>query len=305
MSESITMLHGAAEAEIAAFEDFRSKFTFQVPPPVQASVRLTEQIGWQFILILIQALAAITLAAMRTAHMFYEIAATKSLAMAYAEAAAAVLAIEGGIVVFAAIRAEAQNRTSGDALKVSVSRLLIGEGLGLLISIVAGLGLSFTGLGLDAGGFRWALALIIGIGASVVAAVSGDVLGAMLARLGNIRDQVAHEFKNEHRAWQEGMYAAWQRSDERKITRGELVAAARGTRSFVRSPNRSTERTNNDVAGKIVAYLNEHSTPDFVPGPTAISEALGTSKSHASVVRTEWMAENRPHFPAQEIDASL
>jgi hypothetical protein len=295
----------STDEEISALENFRRKYVVLVPPPIPTRVTLMGTIGWQFWLIILQAFAAIILASMRTASMFYNVAllGIKNPTIAFVEAVSALIAIEGGIVVYATLRAEIQNRKtdashSGEEhieIKASLSRLLAGEILGILISVVAGLGVSMTGLGLNGTWFTWILALTIGIGASIIAAVSGDVLGVTLARLANVRDLIAIKFAGDHSAWEDKMFRSWNASEERKIVRGELrnILPVRSSRMNQRK-NGPTNTT--DVAKSIETYLAENSGANFVPGPSQIAHNLGVSKCYAHRIRSEWMLANQILF---------
>src|SRR5512141_3067725 len=110
------VITSSTEAEISAFQNFQKKYYEMFPAPEKAAVTLRDMIGWQFWTAIIQGVFAIALAAMRTSDMFFKIAVSSSWLLAFVEAIAAVGAIEGGIVVFASLRAEMQNRkTTGDA----------------------------------------------------------------------------------------------------------------------------------------------------------------------------------------------
>lgn len=307
------LLHQSTQAEIDAWEDFRKKYERMFPAPEKPSITLRDVIGWQFWMAILQGIFAIALAAFRTADMFYKIALSSSQMLAVLEAFFAVGAVEGGIVVFAALRAEMQNRrTTGDEnsdlkleVRASVWRLAAGEILGLAISIVAGLGLSFAGLGIDAAQFSFWLAVIVGAGASIIAAISGDVIGATLARLSNARDRVGIQYRAAMKDWEATLYSRWAKSDERAIARGELKAAVRSGRSIPNSrPNkygqnpaaeRTAERPPNEQRERIIAYLEqymaEHPEAESIPGPSQVSRDLGVSKSYSHQVLNDWMEE--------------
>jgi hypothetical protein len=299
------LIQNSTEAEIAAFESFQAKYFKMFPQPEKVSVTLKDLIGWQFWMAIIQGVFAIALAAMRTSDMFYKIAVSSSRFLATAEAIAAVGAIEGGIVVFASLRAEMQNRkTTGNAeedrrlnLKASVWRLLMGEFLGLAVSIVAGLGLSFAGLGVPVQGFTQWLAIIVGAGASIIAGISGDVIGTLLSRLSTARDLAAQQYKIDQKEYENTMYARWEHSDERKIARGELKAAVRSA-AVVAPRVRSGGRTHGGNGSNVVresifslldTFIAEHPDAQTIPGPTEISNTLNVAKSYASQVIHEWM----------------
>jgi hypothetical protein len=175
--------------EAQAYEVFGAKFDQQFPMPEKPTVKMMQAIGWQFISITIQSVASIVLAALRTADMFFAAAAGSALWLQRTDATVSVIAIEFGIVVFSAIKSEIENAKSElglrSALKVSVK--LFDQHYRMVISIIAGLGVSagfwFWTPRLSSGSsfLSWALAH------SLVAWVSRDILGAMIARFGNVR----------------------------------------------------------------------------------------------------------------------
>lgn len=296
-----------AQAELAAWDSYKQRYTAQVPPPAKASVAIWQTIGWQLILILLQAIGAIGLAALRTAEMFYLASAGANVNIRRAEAVLAILAIEFGIVVFAAIRAEADNRNLSDdeklnTIKISTWWLVVGEVVMLAISIVAGLGVSFNGfnVGVD---FSGVLAVTIGAGASIVAAVAGMVIGAMLARWSNVRDAADIKYRNAYADWEQGLRDSWDRSPDKLIVENSLKMAKKALpKGGVRSPDGTTERTNertkqeSEVYQKIWAYLTQNATDEFIPGPTEVANALSVSKSYASPIIKEFRAKNYPQL---------
>ena len=263
----------AREAE--AYELFSNRFDTQFPMPELPNVRLMQAIGWQFISIVTQSVFAIVLAALRTADMFFEAASGSSTFVQYVEAAAAVLAVEFGIVVFATIKSEVQNRKTEfedlkSALKVNVKLLQIGIGVGVFVSIVAGLGVSFKGFGVDVTWFKWALAIVMGAGASVIAWVSGDILGAMLARFGNARSLAALEYRQEIAEREEKKRSMWEAAPERNIARSELtelkeyLAASRfKAQSSLADPRNKLRRQPQHRA----AHAQQRSTHQDLPVP--------------------------------------
>ena len=302
--------------EMEVWENYQQKYERQFPTPERPVARLMSTIGWQFTLILIQSIGAITLASLRTASMFFAAAAGSDTLLKYGEAISAVITVEVGIVVFAAIRAEQENSKHTDdeqkaTIKVSLTRLWWGEGLALVISVMAGLGVSFNGFGLKVPFFLWALSIAIGAGASIIAAVSGDILGAMLARFGNIRDKMARDYATELAAWRDNLTTSWEKSPEREIARSDttlLMKQLRNERSLsspVRSvrhgsPNPTNQVNLSDdspVAKKIFDYLLANSNGS-IPGPKQVQEALGVSRGYASEQIRIWK-DAHPEFPHQ------
>ncbi len=302
--------------EMEVWENFRQKYEHQFPTPEKPVAHLMSTIGWQFTMILIQSIGAITLASLRTASMFFAAAAGSDTLLKYGEAISAVITVEVGIVVFAAIRAEQENSKHTDdeqkaTIKVSLTRLWWGEGLALIISVMAGLGVSFNGFGLKVPFFLWGLSIAIGAGASIIAAVSGDILGAMLARFGNIRDKMARDYTTELHVWRSNLTASWEKSPEREIVRSNTtllmkqLRAERAKGSSVRSVRQRTgvnspsQPNVSPVAQKIFDYLLANSNGS-IPGPKQVEEALGVSRGYASEQIRVWRNAH-PEFPNPEM----
>jgi hypothetical protein len=306
------LFSSTANIELDAWRNFKQRYEAQVPPPTKAAVAIMQSIGWQLILILLQAIGAIGLASLRTAEMFYIASSAANPGVKLAEAVLAILAIEFGIVVFAAIRAESKNRNLTDEEKLNTIHLstgwmVAGEVVMLTISIVAGLGVSFLGFEVDID-FSKTLAITLGAGASIVAAVAGMVIGAMLARWANVRDAADIKYKLAYNEWEDGLRSSWHSSPDRLIAQNQLKLAKKSlpkgeVRSFAgeSEPNERTPVAS-EKRDAIIRYLEEHSTEEFVPGPTEVANALGFAKGYCSDVIKPFREE---HFArqAQPVDA--
>jgi len=290
---------------------FCNRFEAQFPMPELANVRLMQAIGWQFVLIMIQSVFAIILAALRTSDMFYTAASSSNILVRWGDAIAAVVAVEFGIVVFATIKAEVENRRAeitelAKALNVNVNKLQVGIIVGVVVSVIAGLGTSFKGFGVDVTWFKWALAIVMGAGASIIAWVSGDILGAMLARFGNARTLADLEYRRDIDAREEKKRAMWEVAPERGIARSELIELKEliKSRQPARAPKAQkavpqpvpqpkTGTRSNEVRMRIYAHLDKVSFEEQrIPGPSELMKELGVAKSYASGVIKDWIAEH-------------
>jgi len=328
----------ASQKEMQIYQEFRQKYEKQFPTPERAEVRMMNAIGWQFIAVLVQGVFAILLAAMRTSEMFYKAASSSNPFFSFSEAVSAVIAIEGGIVIFAAIRAEMQNRNSTEvSVTIDVKKLYVGEAAALLISVVAGLGVSFGGFGIELEWFKWVMSAFLGIGASLIAAVSGEIIGTVLARFGNIQDKAKTDYTSAMTSWQDALNKAWEGSPERTIARNEIATLKEivsqtkkmNVNEAVRSANertstelklssvnssgysvnteRTTEPTNelgelSPQARRIFDYLDRTATPSFSPGVKDIVTELGVSKGYASEQARKWKAVRNWPGEFSEID---
>lgn len=272
--------------ELEAWRNFKARYMAHVPPPQQVRATIWKTIGWQIVAVGIQAFGAIGLAALRTAEMFY--IASASQATAIFEAVFSLVAIEFGIVVFAAIRAEHDNRNLSDtkkvqALKISLPWLITGEIIMLIISIMAGIGVSAKGFDVDIQNLALWLTYTLGAGASIVAAIAGMVIGTMLARWGNIQDVASRKYQAEYTKWEEALNKSWNASPDKKIVMNDIRRLKQEMGSTVRSVRKSNERTN-IKRDAIIAYMRENTTDEFLPGPSHVARELGFSKGYVSDV---------------------
>jgi hypothetical protein len=322
-SKITEVLQASQQREAEAWAVFESRFDKQFPMPDQPNVRLMAAIGWQFIATSIQAVASVVLASLRTAQMFFDAAAGSNIVFQYIEAAAAIAAIELGIVIFSTIKSEMKNAATriedlNRALDVSVKLLNTGIGAGVFVSIIAGLGVSFEGFGLDVTGFKWVLAITMAIGASVIAWVSGDILGAMLARFSNARLQAGHEYAQAIIDRNEQKNDMWSKAPERKIAVSELtelkaLLEAQRRDNIPQSvkqapqPRQKISTRSSEIRVKIYNYLDTdwdaHHDITLIPGPTKLVEDLGVAKGYASETIKAWKVERSIPTP-ESSDAS-
>ncbi|MBX3004572.1 MAG: hypothetical protein KF821_01945 [Anaerolineales bacterium] len=205
------------------FTEFIPNHEDTYPRPARKSLAL----GWGFWVAVAVAAGAIVLAAMRTAHSFYTAAilsaqvygmesAIATQVMGLAEAVAAMLAIEGGLVYAAVKRAQQEGKVKPRLIATNIALLVA-------ISVVAGLGQS---LGLVIGlpaewleGFSWLMALILGAGASIVAWLSGEMLGVELLKFEQARAAAEKAHQSALTKWTNEARAAWQqaRQEQREL----------------------------------------------------------------------------------------
>lgn len=274
--------------EEQAFERFRHKYLIQYPTPSKPKA---EALGWQFILLVITSLASVVLASLRTAEQFYLAAylgGNSGLAMA--EAISVMLAIEGGIVIYSAVRAVS---------KKTFSMRTLGFGIAIMVTIstFAGLGQSIRTIQtIDPAFIKWfqyALSFVIGVGASLIAWIGGDVLGGQIAKVGLLSEANDAKYQASLEEYNQRLLASWRSSTERKIIRGELVRSV-----DVRSANHRTRphlpnEGQNEQRMKIFEYIAQtFNAEGRIPGPSEIAQGTGVSKSYAHETRKAWVEEN-------------
>lgn len=214
------------EQEQQAFEVHIQSYKRLNPMP---RPRKVDGIGWQFWIALPVTVSQIVLAAMRTAAIFYAAASLSGFGNMFAlvEASAVMLAVEGGLVVYSAIRAANNAKSkSAEQLDAYNTRLAWGIGFMVVVSVLAGLGQSIGLIEyIDVRvltGFQYTLSLVIGVGASVIAWIGGEVLGTQIAKVGIAREEAMAEYKEEMEKYWDGLRSSWERSQERKYIRQPL-----------------------------------------------------------------------------------
>jgi hypothetical protein len=322
-----------AQKEAEAYELFSQRFDREFPKPPAPTVTMMQTIGWQFISIIIQSVFAIVLAALRTGSMFFEAAAGTNWGVQIAEAITAVGAIELGIVIFATIKSEIENSKTEltdlkSALKIDLRLLWTGIIACVGISVAAGLGVSFKGFGLELWWMKWIVAIAMGVGASLVAWVSGDILGAMLARWGNASALANLQYRHDLEEREDKKRQMWEAAPERQIARSELVElkeyiqanrykAPKQARVTAvpqpipqPAPRPRTSTRNNEVRIKVYDYLDRTwAMEQRIAGPTELVEQLGVSKGYVGGkdgVIQAWKTERNIPMPetTEELDAA-
>jgi hypothetical protein len=282
-----------SKQEASAYAAFMRTYRLEHPEPKKPSIQIASLLSWEFYASMIVATCAVLLAAARTAPTFYQIAVNDgySGAFAFISGTIALIAVEGMMFVGAMIRASKKGKNSWS--------LSVAEGIAFIISMIAGLSFTFNAFDLlttYASNLVMWLALVIGVGATVLAWAAGDIVGSQISASRKMSNEIDAKYREDYKVWSGEVTSHWMRSDERKIARGEI-------HSLVSKQPRTNERTNertrrtgngtNEVRERIFSYLNDERArdPNHIPGPTEIASALNVSKSHASIVLREWRGE--------------
>lgn len=197
------------DVEINAFQQFERKYKVQYPYPEKERPAL----GWEFNASLTVAISAIILAAFRTGDAFYKAAFVQNNSIfASAEAIAAVIAIEGAVVLNAVRRAKDRSQTNS-----AISEA--GLWLALIISILAGLFQSINLVenvanSMFANILQWTLIVFMGLGATIIAALAGTDLGVRLVLLEKALGEANEHFTNSVRSYRARMMKQWKNSNE-------------------------------------------------------------------------------------------
>lgn len=205
-------IQGLSKKEVFAFKQFENVYRVEHPEPRRPLV----QLGLEFWTALTTSISAIILAAFRTGQAFYMAASSgQEQNLAIFEAVSAVFAIEGSVVLFAINRARRLKKLEDNSSEW-------GLWIAFIISALAGLFQSSSLLSVEAAGsvwftnlLKWVLVFAMGLGASVIAFLGGDVLGVQLVRLESSRTVAKEQFIKAMNGWRANLLKVWKESDER------------------------------------------------------------------------------------------
>lgn len=247
-----------SKAEISAFKDFQQVYQLQHPVPQKGNPSL----GWEFWTAMATSCAAVILAAFRTGQAFYLSAVAKGDPIfSSLEAFSAVFAIEGSIVLFALQRARKLNKLDDTSSEIG---LWVAFGISGLAGLFQSVNLVPNPDPLISGLLSISLVISMGLGATVIAGLGGDILGVNLVRLEKNRKDANEQFIKSVHGYRANMLKVWANSDERiavherKMNRygvNERRTNEQNERSDnVRSPERS--RTNGANKSEVYALLD-------------------------------------------------
>lgn len=198
-----------SKSEIKAFKDFEQVYLIQHPAPVKQNPHL----GWEFYTAMATSCAAVILAAFRTGQAFYISAVAKGdLIFSSLEALSAVFAIEGSVVLFALQRARRLNKTDDSSSELG---LWVAFGISALAGLFQSVNLIPNPDPFISGLLSIALVISMGLGATVIAWLGGDILGVNLVRLEFTRREVNEQFAKSVHGYHANLLKAWMNSDER------------------------------------------------------------------------------------------
>jgi hypothetical protein len=282
--------------EEEAFLIFRRKYALQTPPPVKPSPISLRTVGFQFWLYLVVSIASVLLAAMRTTEAFYNVAFASSAnpMFSYGEASLAVFAIEGGLVVYAAAQAIRKNKTD-----ISGGIALVGIVLMIGISMIAGLVQSTSIITNIDPRFQsilqYSLAITLGLGVSIIAYISGEILGGQVALVTLNFGELLKKYDDEVSAYNHAVLASWRSSRDRRLVNVPISHKKVFSAPF-----------HDGAKKKLVINLLDAKkvVSEELPQLKEIMDYAHVSKSFASEVRSKWAQNNNGHkgHKPEEID---
>lgn len=319
-----------ARNELTGYELHRKKYLATHRRTTRPEPYSVKSLGWTFVAMSVQSVASIILAAMRTAKMFYVALSGAALNLAaispigLVEASAAVIAIEGGLVIYAIAREQRKydRQLAGEPVGDNFLDRMVAKNPDMwlwiatitmvVISVSAGFGESLNLItDLNAGllkAVQWILAVSLGAGASIVAYVSGEVLGYEMVRTRSLADKALQAFEEADNAFEDDMRRAWEESDELRVIRSAVDVAKEVAKNNVRSVRQSSKRTNEQrtnrggnlirrepvIKTKIFQYIERLVSEERrIPEVREIVEECKCGKATASEDRTEWMNANQ------------
>lgn|GEM_PF-5062964 len=198
-----------SKSEIKAFKDFEQVYLVEHPHPLKPEYNL----GWEFWTAMGTSFSAVILAAFRTGQAFYLSAVAKgNSAFSLLEAIAAVFAIEGSVVLFALQRARRRNKTDDISSEIG---LWVAFGISALAGLFQSVNLIPNPDKLVSSLLSISLVVSMGLGATIIAWLGGDILGVHLVRLEFIRKESNEQFNKSVRGYRANLLKAWMNSDER------------------------------------------------------------------------------------------
>lgn len=188
-------------------------------------------LGWEFWTAMGTSFAGLTLAAFRTAQAFFLAAVFKGdFFLALAESFAAVFAIEGSVVLFALQQAREKNKTDA---KSSQWGLWVAFSVSVLAGLFQSMNIILTPNDTVSLLLSWTLVVAMGVGATVIAWLGGDILGVHLVRLELVRKEAKEQFIRTVHSYRANMLKEWRSSLEQGA-----VNSSKRSRYRVREPNR-------------------------------------------------------------------
>lgn len=284
-NKELNGLETLSRREIAEFNLWKEVYENKYPAP-RFSVN---GLGWQFWASVVVAIAGIVLAAFRTAQQFYLAAVYGgSVWFSVGEAASAVLAIEGTLVLFSAMHAYKHKKVSD--FSSSVGRW-VAFGISALAGVAQSLNLfsnneilaRFTEI------FQVILVLALGFGATVIALFGGDILGVQVVDWENRKKDSFEHYQNALRSHNSKMLSRWRREREKEPSERTIVEPER---KIKRTIERTNERRTGERREQIRSELQKIcDLENRVAGVTELANQFGVAKSYVSTVRREWMTE--------------
>jgi hypothetical protein len=268
-------------AELQAYYEFETLYIQRVPPPEKPFAAIAEQLGWEFWVMLIVAIATLLLNAMRTGSWFYRAAVAipgipenVNSTLGAVEAITAVIAYEGFLLMAGV--SDGRKRKPNPYFK-AVSIILV-----LVTSIVAGVGVSLNIVGDTV---AWAEEMLKGLGilmglASLLAFFSGEMLGSLYADAQMNVKGITDQYTRDLQSWDKNKLASWVSSRKKMIQRTGSQEYQENVR--VESPEgRIVIAAEDNITRLVESYVRENNIDISGKGGTTVSgKAIATALSH-------------------------
>lgn len=292
----IDTINENALREASAIEAWKGVYVASHPMPEQKKINLFQEFGLEFIFALVTTISSLLLAAMRTGFQFFMAAFVTAnryltasvfqqtlpdgaiFAFSLVEMLAAVAGIDGILVVFGLARGRRRGIQT-----VPIAGVVIA----LVISIAAGLGQS---LGIITTNLQWLdgiIAIVTGVGASLVAYYSAEALGALWNRIDSAQENYHLKYDREVQEWYTKMGEEFRGNNRRRIIGVAEKPQEQKVAYQVPQPNNNGYH-HGDLTNGIIRWLEEHEiTPQQVGevvAPIDIARELGVDPAKTRVI---------------------
>ena len=304
---------GLSKSNASKFRSYyENEYKTLYPVPLKHIIGL----DWKFWGLVITSVSTVVVAALRTAQMFYfaeELSskfwtpdASGNWVLGFAGSFFSMMAFEGGLAFISAIKTAEKEKVESWVYNTQIALLL-------LISIVAGLGQSM-GLVRNISptlveNFSYFLVFVVGVGASIAAWLSGEILGVQLQKFSVKKKEAEEKFSEEMKFYTQNARKFWkQRTEQEKETSREQRKIEQNPR--IETSLRSSPRVQNRTGGgkvpiifsEIEKFLVEQNR---IPSFSELAEVLRTnhpeqnfsSNGYISTVRKNWIEANTEQAP--------
>lgn len=287
------------DTKIAAYEAFAERYAVENPVPERPN-QFATNLSLLDKLKLVTTMASVLLAATRTAEQFYIAASMGSGSLlGYVEAALAVAAIEGGLVVFSADRARKKKLSNAkkqdfveeeprffDSTMVAILMMLV-------ISIVAGVGQGvriIPNAQVLTTSVAYIIAFSLGALASIIALLGGHVVGEALADMSIDYERSIQEYEQDVDEYRSGMDRVWKRSPEYRAVKD--LAAGLGVQSGVQFSVQSGVNGRQKLDTALDTLDTIYNQTGEIPSVRQLAEISGVARGTAHTAKQTWLEHN-------------
>ena len=276
------------------------------PPPEKEKIYPSIK----FFMALIVGISIFVASGTRVFDRFYTTAfsSSQNATLANTESFSAVIGVNGSLIAMAFVIAYRNKKTSENSITWSL--WIAGA-----ISLFAGLGQSFNGLGITkaTGFFDWMLAVILS-GLTILEFLSGDIMGAEWVAFEKRKQETKKQFDEQYDKWLVGVrkqFGAWKARFmkwEDGLETGSTFVPVHSETTLVRKQTKKQKQNKGTQKNYIMNLVQElfdgsQTVPSFTDvaerfanrleiGSNEFDDFVRSKKSSISQARTEWMKNN-------------